>query len=76
MFRNWNLHWMFFFFYFFGRMIGVGIVGGFTIINLWGNVFLGLVFFSTYQPSFGGKSFEKQPIKQKYGLNQKYKLSL
>lgn len=53
-------------------------MGGFTIlfINLWGNVFLGLVFFSTYQPSFGGKSFEKQPIKQKYGLNQKYKLSL
>lgn len=69
---------MFFFFNFFGRMIGVGIVGGFTIlfINLWGNLFLGLVFFSTYQPSFGGKSFEKQPIKQKYGLNQKYKLSL
>lgn len=40
-------------------MIGVGIVGGFTIlfINLWGNVFLGLVFFFNLPTKFWGEKF-------------------
>lgn len=44
-------------FYFLGRMMGVGIVGGFTIlfINLWGNVFLGLFFFQPTNQILGGK---------------------